>query len=724
MIKKYIGLTAAFIAGLLLTACVNDEPIPDGQGELRMKMVVNSTLTRAGEDVADQSLADKCVIYISSSKGLIHKYNGVDKLPSSLFLKSGSYIAEAWTGDSVSASFDKKFFRGYQPFDISSGQSTSVVLNCKIANVVTSVAASPGFSEAVKDFTVTVGHSRASLEFNADNLSEHGYFMMPYDSETASFEPNLTYTVSGTMADGTAFSREGTIWNVQRAHEYVVNLNYTPSQTDPFGGAFITVTIDDHELTIEDSVEISGAPVISGVGYDISSPLITEPGAFERRSIFVKALGEFRSLALHTDDYETLGLPSPDVDFIGLSSDAQEQFATAGVSCNTGIDENGIHTARIFLESDMLNRLPLGIYNIRLTAIDSNAKKRVCTLTLNVSTAGVVLVQSEWTDIYAYRAILHASIVKDNVTNVGFRYREAGTSDWTTVYPSSSARGKTPVRRAKGDNISVSVSGLKPATRYEYQVLCDGFINENSMFFTTEALFSLPNSSFEQWATGSDKALVPSADGVVSFWDSGNHGSITMGKNVTTNSSELFHSGSYSAKLQSQFVGILSFGKLAAGNLYIGSYDKTDGTNGELTFGRPFNGSRPVKLRGWAYYHNGTVNYSEDDDKHPDVVKGSKDRGIIYVALTTQTVSIKTKTKELFDPNASYVLAYGQLLLTEDFGTPSLMREFEITLEYKDAASLRKASHIVLCASASQYGDYFTGSTESVLYIDDLELIY
>ncbi len=720
----YLMVTAV-AGGALLSSCANEEPFGDGDGQLRMKMVLNHTLTRSGEDVTDQSLADQATIYISGSKGLLYKYKGVDNVPASLALKSGSYVAEAWTGDSVSASFDKKFYRGYQNFDINTGETTNVVLNCKIANVVASVAPSAAFSEAVKDYKVTVGHTRATLDFTPDNLDSHAYFMMPYDKETSSFEPNLTYSITGTLADGTTFEKGGTIWNVERAHEYVININYTPSQIDPYGGAMISVVIDDHELVIDDTVEINGAPVISGVGFDMAEPLLCEPGAFERRSLYVQALGEFRTLSVHTDDYAALGLPSADLDFAASEQADIAAWNAAGMSCEFALDDQGVHTARLFMEADMLNRLPEGIYNLRLTAVDSNAKKRERTLTLNVSAAGIILTESAWHEIYAHSATLHANVVNDGVTNPGFRYREAGTSDWTTV-----SAVKSNVRtRAAGDRVSVTLTGLRSGTRYEYQVTSDGFVNENSMFFTTESEFALPNASFEEWSqdTGSkkDDAWLPGAGGVVTFWDSGNHGSMKMSKNVTTQATDLFHSGSSSVKLQSQFVGVGGFiGKFAAGNLFAGTYDNTDGMDGELTFGRAYNGSRPVKLRGYVYYKPGNVGYSENDDKHPDVVKGSTDQGIIYVALTTRTFQIFTKTKQLFEPNSAEVLAYGQMVFTGEYGSSSAMREFEITLEYKDAAKVQRASHLVLTASASRYGDYFTGADGSVMYLDDLELVY
>ena len=394
------------------------------------------------------------------------------------------------------------------------------------------------------------------------------------------------------------------------------------------------------------------------------------------------------------------------------------------MSCEFGSGEEGIRTARIFLEDFMLNKLPEGVYNLRMTAVDSNAKKRERTLTLNVSASGIVLTESVWHEIYAHSATLHANIVNDDVTDPGFRYREAGTSEWIVV-----SGVKSNMRtRAAGDRISVTLTGLKAGTRYEYQAVSEGFVNENSLFFTTESEYDLPNASFEDWSqdtgTKKDNAWIPGAGGVVTFWDTGNHGSMTMSKNVTTRSTEVFHSGSASAMLQSQFVGVGPIGKFAAGNLFAGSYLETLGTNGHLSFGRAYNGSRPVKLRGYVYYKPGEVDRSEDDDKHPDVVKGSTDRGIIYVALTTQAVDVNTQTKELFEANASYVLAYGQMIFTGEYGSASAMREFEITLEYKDAALLQRAGYLVITASASQYGDYFTGSTSSVMYLDDLELVY
>ncbi|MGL5273520.1 MAG: PCMD domain-containing protein, partial [Phocaeicola sp.] len=55
-----------------------------------------------------------------------------------------------------------------------------------------------------------------------------------------------------------------------------------------------------------------------------------------------------------------------------------------------------------------------------------------------------------------------------------------------------------------------------------------------------------------------------------------------------------------------------------------------------------------------------------------------------------------------------------------NYTTDGMIR-FEIPIEY---FKNRKPTAIVLVASASKYGDYFSGSTSSTMWIDDFELIY
>ena len=91
-----------------------------------------------------------------------------------------------------------------------------------------------------------------------------------------------------------------------------------------------------------------------------------------------------------------------------------------------------------------------------------------------------------------------------------------------------------------------------------------------------------------------------------------------MNKNVTKPESTIKHGGNYSAKLESQFVGIGSIGKFAAGNAFIGKYLATDGTDGILGFGRPF-ATRPSALKVYVKYTPSEVAYTSSSV--PDVSK-------------------------------------------------------------------------------------------------------
>ena len=69
---------------------------------------------------------------------------------------------------------------------------------------------------------MSVGNSKASLDFTAENASSvKGYYMMP-DGDT-----NLTYVITGKQIDGTDFRKEGVIENVKRATEYALTIKYS-----------------------------------------------------------------------------------------------------------------------------------------------------------------------------------------------------------------------------------------------------------------------------------------------------------------------------------------------------------------------------------------------------------------------------------------------------------------------------------------------------------------
>ncbi|MDE5565180.1 MAG: DUF4493 domain-containing protein, partial [Oscillospiraceae bacterium] len=89
-----------------------EEPFGTGDGVLQMNLVINSDLTRA--EMNQEELSSNCVVYISDGTGLVYKKKGLENIDDQITLRQGNYVAEAWTGDSVPASFDSRFYRCYQ----------------------------------------------------------------------------------------------------------------------------------------------------------------------------------------------------------------------------------------------------------------------------------------------------------------------------------------------------------------------------------------------------------------------------------------------------------------------------------------------------------------------------------------------------------------------------------------------------------------------------------
>ena len=185
----------------------------------------------------------------------------------------------------------------------------------------------------------------------------------------------------------------------------------------------------------------------------------------------------------------------------------------------------------------------------------------------------------------------------------------------------------------------------------------------------------------------------------------------------------MVHSGTYSARLASDKAA----GVLAAGNLFFGDYVKTDGTNGVLALGRDYNGSHPSKLKVWANYRPGKVDVIKSgNESKVDFAKGDNDHGQIYVALTVGPVDIRTnpKNQKLFNKDDDQVVAYGQVTWTEAFGPDGQLQMIEVPIEYKANAQTVRPTHLVITCCASKFGDFFSGSSSSVMYLDDFELVY
>ncbi|HIZ26260.1 PCMD domain-containing protein [Barnesiella sp. An55] len=316
-----------------------------------------------------------------------------------------------------------------------------------------------------------------------------------------------------------------------------------------------------------------------------------------------------------------------------------------------------------------------------------------------VSTDGV----DAWTNV----AWLHGS-GKEGAQN-GFEIKEATADTWEKVPDEY-------ITHDKG-SFTARMIHLKANTTYVCRAVSGDLVG-NEVTFTTGALAELPNGSFDYWNLAG-KVWNPWPEGSENFWDTGNKGATTLGDSNTQPTDDTWSGTGQAAKLATKFVGIGSLGKLAAGNMYVGNYIRTDGSNGVLNFGKPFT-QRPTRLKGYFKYTTAPINKTNSDFTS---LMGQPDTCQIYIALGdwSEPVEIRTKPsdRKVFDKNDPHVIAYAEMSSGESVleYTP-----FTLELEYRDTA--RIPSYIIVVASASKYGDYFTGGDGSVLFIDDFSLEY
>lgn len=309
---------------------------------------------------------------------------------------------------------------------------------------------------------------------------------------------------------------------------------------------------------------------------------------------------------------------------------------------------------------------------------------------------------------------------KPNGTEPVIEYKAESESAWKTLAQENINSTST--------GYSATIPGLSPSTTYSFTVTAgDSKVGEQS--FTTTEMLQLENASFDDWCTDANnpKLLYPWAEGTTPYWETGNKGATTVGNSNSVPTDDSSTGSGKAAYLESKYIVI----KFAAGNIFTGSYLRTDGTNGILGFGRPFK-AFPSKLTFDYKYNSETINKVGDEALR--YMEGRPDSCQIYITLwhigendyeeyngEKFPLIIRTRPSErhLFSPNDKRVVAYAQLTQGNDVNE---WTSHTLELKYKD--NTRIPTHIQVVASSSKYGDYFTGGIGSTLVLDNLKLHY
>ncbi|MGN1218960.1 MAG: PCMD domain-containing protein, partial [Phocaeicola sp.] len=251
-------------------------------------------------------------------------------------------------------------------------------------------------------------------------------------------------------------------------------------------------------------------------------------------------------------------------------------------------------------------------------------------------------------------------------------------------------------------SFTAELAGLKDGTDYEWRILVDGEYSETATF-TTEKIVTIPNLNFDTWSQ-SGKNWFANATADDSYWATGNKG-VTTVRDATTVPVEGADAYKGKAAKMVTLTGV-PFVDAAAGNLFIGTYETNIANpSSSVTFGRPYTGARPTRLKGYYKYKPMPVNHGtypgnlKDDECH------------VYIRLWDASDNL---------------FGYGEFIGKE---TVTQYEKFEFDIKYTDPKA--KPVKMSIVASSSHYGGDFEGAkvvgqvgNGSTLWVDEFELSY
>lgn len=701
--KINIYLYCIVLAIFTCFSCGKEDDAINSYGYLQIKFQEDKTdLIVGGTKVTDPTFA----VNVLNAAGVVVRsckdHRELESEP--LKLPTGTYYIEATSGENVGYGFDKPFYQGRDTISITKGSVVSEEVVCKLANVKVSVEIDPSVNENFKDYKVVVSNtdSNSGLIFSStDNtITNAGYFAC-----TGKLNWSL-YLVNNNdiLFDGDV---NGAINNVKPREHYIIKVKVS-NGGGADGASNITIVVDDSVNEQEHNFDISlnkkEKPKYSGVGFNLENEQLVPEGVIipYQVNVDVKA-GISKMIVRHASlAMANAGIPYS-FNLLEVTALEKSTIHAAGLTWND-VAEGAENIVLSF--TNIISKLPLGTYKFdflttdkQYQAVGANFRFRVIpgveTTSLNV-------------EPWAKQAFLYGMWnTLEKPAGLGMEYKKVSESSWTQV---------TSGFTFEESKYSIKITNLEPSTNYVMRTF-SAKETSNEIEFTTEAADQISNMSFDTWYK-SGKHWYANVSDSDFWWDSGNVGANTLSEVNPTSPESSFvavpGTGKQAVRMESKTV----FGILAAGNIYLGKFGKTIGTSGaQISFGRPYT-CRPLSLKGYYSYAPQTITKT----KAPyDYLSGQSDMCQIYVLLTDKgsVYNVDTAEKTFIDiQNDPTIIAYGEKTTNSNTNGYQV---FDIPLVYR---SNRKPTHCVIVASASKYGDYFTGGVGSLLYIDEFEFTF
>ncbi len=688
----------------MLLSCVSDGKVKDmsdntpsaDKGSLTINI---ETRTESGA-MRDHIL---CIYKNESGKStLVRKYDSAKsdmQKPEYIWLLAGNYTAKVESGTAVSATFNEaeQYFYGEKDFDITAGAQTSVDVVATMKNIPV---------EVVFDNTIIEGfHEGYNVEVKADEAvklvyteSKKGYFILPENCNV------LTWHFVGTLEyeDGekVAVDKSGTIENVESKKAYKLSFKFSKDASGFLGGD-LSVTLDESVEERDDHLSFSPDPELKGVGFDINAPCNYTGGA---RQYLATAAADFCEVTLTIGDK--------------VFDPVNEEVA--------GVTLAGLNSPQLYitLSDDFFNSLSEGEQIIDLCVTETShgeARKSLC-----YNLQGARAYDSAKTNLWNGTALLSATVF-GMPSSVEIIYRE-GEGEWNKIAASASQESNT---------YEANIEGIGAGRTYEYSLVVNDKKIGTSVLFTTVQGAQIPNGDMESWCV-SDKVTYPGPSVNSKYWDSGNEGTSMVGETLTSSSTDIRpgSKGQYSALLDSKTIDAVIMKQFGAGNIFVGDFGEASLTpiGATVYFGQPFTyNAKPKGVKMWVKYNCGTI----DNKGSAGVNTGEPDLTKIFCCVcnweSAWCVDSTKANETTFSPSMNDIKnctdgRYDGVLYTAYFESRTSNTEWhELYIPFEKIEGTDDSSganYLVLTATCSGYGDYFTGSSDSWMYVDDIELVY
>ena len=716
---KYI-ISSLFLLFLAFGACTEDERGLETHGYLELGVSKNVEVITRSFDVEDQSLAvDICA---GAKDSIVKHYSDYNDMAGDrVLLEVGTYKVKVSSNATSKLEFEQPTFYGEKTnVSVTAGKTTAVSIEC----LLSCVKVTTEFTEPVQKMFASViarvsDKSGSYLDYGLKE-TRAGYFQPGY----------ILVDLTLTNKDGLEFKMSKLIDKTEARDHYHLVFDMMESGDNNSGMDF-DITIEDDPTNDENHTVTIPLPE---TGYGQEPPVVK----------FVDGEGiEYPNniVSKNEDDMPTQITAKVEITSANIGLKSVTMLATSSSFTKTSwnlldaadvaqLEEQGINVptlenpqATFIVEfSNFATKVEKGEHKFTIVVCDKMGHESNTPITIKVNPPMETLEADAWAHFATLRGHIQDAVQGGNYS---FEYREKGVEIWTQVPGSVTVLEQEEL---DGTNITQVLTGLDDDIEYEYRLLNEENPTEPVSFRTEEATV-LYNGNLDSWHL-SGKTWYPNEDGK-SFWDTSNPGTTTgagalVNKNPTQGNGTIVHtSGGQSAELKSQFADAFGIGKFAAASLYSGRFNDLVGTKGaKIDFGQPFT-SRPKALHGFFQYAPVAINYVGDNQPSGTVQEGDMDICSIYIALSKKIYTVdNTNTSTFIDFNKDdNIIAYGELPLSECVNTNGKWKEFTIPLEYKTMEK-PKDLYIIIVASSSKYGDYFTGGAGSIMYLDDLQLIY